>query len=407
MKSLLWIMAMLMGLTLAFARGAGAQQPAAPSPTQVDALAEPEATPDDVLREMERRRREEEERRNIQRKMALMRLQLRQQFRDNEEWQLEALEKEADLVRDAEEEFEDRDYRDAKDLYLDAIEITYPQWVFTDEMTSLIRDDDLWFKREGLAPSVQKRRFSLSTEYTRLALTRLAVIDDLIREYDLVLARLRADESYEAGRFVEAYRRYTHALNLARKMGASRFARGYIQEIEARRSHMLAEASAPLDTAAAALKAGNPGLALAALQEFEETYAALPVRDLLERYKAMNASPEVEQARREQAAIQLMARAETALEHEDYRGALRTYRRASLAYPDTEAGRRARETHAALLRDPEFQQAMKLQEARWVSQAMLVRAGTFEKWGKRQEALEVYDQIMSRYPDTEWDAQAA
>jgi len=366
------------------------------------------STPESVLDEMTRRERRERERRELLEKMALIRHRIRQQLRKNEEWHREALELETGYVREAEEAYDEKRYRRAKRYYMEAVEITYPQWVFTETVIALTRTSRRWHQQEGFVPLLEKRIFHLSTEYTRLALMRLATISTLIAEQDLIRARLRADGSYDQGRLAEAYKRYVEALRIARKMGRNPLAREYMNEMERRRTAILADAAKPLDVVEAALNAGKAGEALAALEEFEKEYMELTVVPALkERYTELEARPEIKQERREQAALKRIARGDAALKRKDYRGAVRWYRQAAIRHPDTKAAELAKQKGKQLLDDPKIVEEIERQEAEWLCKAMTARAQTLAKWGKLNEAVAVYDEIIAKYPETPWAEKAA
>ena len=390
------------------------QTPQAKPPATAEALAsEPEeaqplaAAAEKLGGEIERRRREERERREMKAHMARIRFRLLHQFRQNEAWYQDAIDEEVEYVRNGEEHFEDKEYRDAKDSYLAAIEITYPQWIFTEKIITMIKTDSGWHKRENFEPSFQKKIFHLSTEYTRLALTRLALIDRLIAEYDLIRARLKADAAYEAGDIGKAYRRYTDALEIARKMGRSAFAMRYADEITEIREILFAEAAMPLGMAEAALAASRPSAALAALDEFKQKYAALAfIPALKERYLALTAHPKIKHERREQSALKKIAIGDAAVAREDYRTAVRWYRRAAALHAGTQGASLAGQKRDALLADPAVVAAIERQEIEHTSKAMIARAETFASWGKVAEAIEVYDELIEAYPDTPWAEEA-
>jgi len=389
---------------------AGRGAPAAPqrSAAPVVQARQPGEPAEEVLREIGRRKEEEERRRRLLARMSRIRQRIRRQFAENEDWYDEAVERETDLVREAEERFEDKDFRGAKRRFMEALAITYPQWVFADRFSALIKGSRAWYKQEGLTPSFQKKRFHLSTEYTRLALTRLPTLDTLIDEYDLAVARLAADKAHEEGKLREAYRRYGEALKLARRMGRNELAMKYADELARKREAMLAEAARPLAAAEKALKAGNPATALTALEEFKKDYIGLLiVGPLLTRYRALEADPAIRQERKERAAVRKIALADAAIAREDYRRAVRWYLRAALAYPDTRAGKLAARKRKELLDDPQVVKAIELQKAKYTCKAMLARAATFAKWGKTAEAVEVYNDIIAKYPDTTWAKEAA
>ena len=409
MKTLDCVLILAVALTALPAYGADGIE----APNEAAAAAAPDASveaapADEVLREIEKRQREEAERQEIENKMSLIRYKLLWQFRDNDRWHQEAVEEEREYVREAEEAYEDKDFRRAKDYYMKAVEITYPQWVFTDKVVAFIKTNQAWYKQESFVPSLQKRHFRLSTEYTRLALTRLAVIDRLIDEYELVTARLAADNACESGKLGEAYKRYTDALEIARKMGRNLLAQRYADEIEQRRRAMVAEGGAPLDAAKAALEAGKADVALAALDAFREKYGELViVTELRNRYRELDALPAIKQERREQAALKKMAIADAAVEREDYRTAIRWYRKAAVIHAGTRAGELAKQKRERMLEDPEIAKAIERQEAEFTCKAMFARAETFAAWGKPDEAAAVYDQVIAKYPGTPWAEEAA
>lgn len=367
-----------------------------------------DALSDKVLLEIQQREREERERKEILAKMARIRQRLAQQFRDNDRWETEVREKESDLVREGEELFEKKDYRKAKKRYLDAVEIRYLQWVFDADFTAFIKTNKSWYKVEDREPSCKKRRFPLSTEFTRLALTRLANIDTLIDEYDLAMLRIRADKAFEEGKLGLAYARYGDVIDLARKMGTHPLALQYVKEVDLRREDIIEVGAKPLDVAKTSLEAGNPTAALAALDEFRKEHSDLLfIKEIKRVYNALSKRPEIAKERREQSALRIVALGDASVGRKDYRRAVFWYRRVSLQYASTKAGALAKQKGEKLLAQPEIVQAIARQEAESTCKAMLARAETFAGWGKTAEAAAVYDDIIKRYPDTEWAKQAA
>jgi len=412
MKKHVWRYAAWMTVCVIVCAASGARsQPENPpeATTGEEAEAAPrEPTPEKAMREIQRRDGEEKDRREMMERMRHIRLRLASQFRQNERWQEEAVEREIELVREGEEFFEDKEYRDAKDRYLDAVEITYPQWVFTAETMAFIKANELWYTIKDFLPSCQKKLFPLSTEFTRLALVRLADIDDIIDEYELAEKRIDADKAFENGSLAIAYRKYGDVIEHARRMRGNATALRTIREIERKRADILDAARNPLDVAKTSLEAGQPAAALAALDEFRNKFADFLFLAEVERaYAALAAHPEIEREIREQAALRIVALGDAAVAREDYHRAVFWYRRAAVRHANTQAGALAAEKRKKLMADAEIVAAIERQEAEYACKAMLARAGTFASWGKPDEAVTVYDEIVEKYPDTPWAKEAA
>jgi len=405
---LVWIGVCVFVWASSFAHAQPDNPPEAAPGEAPEAAVPEEPTPEKALREIERRKREEKDRREMMERMRLIRLRLALKFRQNERWQREAIENEVDLVREAEDLFENKEFREAKDRYLDAIEITYPQWVFTAETMAFIKTDRMWHTRKDFLPKCQKKLFSLSTEFTRLALVRLADIDVAIDEYELAERRIEADKAFEDGGLATAYRKYGEALDHARKMGENSMALRYIREIERKRADILDAVLKPIEVAKTSLEAGEPAAALAALKEFRNNFGDFLFHAGVERaYRALSDRPEIKQEIMEQAALRIVALGDAAVARKDYQRAVFWYRRAAVRHANTRAGVLAAEKREKLLDDPEIVAAIERQEAEYVCKAMLARAGTFASWGKTAEAAAVYDEIVEKYPDTPWAEQAA
>jgi len=320
-----------------------------------------------ALKELQQRRAQDGERRRVTAALQEWRNKFAAKIRQNQV-AYDRAEKEEDLnFQKAERYFEKQDYRKAKEYYRRVLSVSFSQWALAEE------------------PSA-----------------------NLIVESELARSRARADNAFEAGKLLSAYKQYNFVLRFASRMGENKFAAKTIREVRTRREEIIDSVSKPLILAEVALDQKKPGKALDAVEEFQKKYSDFRTsRDVRSIYDKLMADPTLQKEMRERAAARLLASAEAAIERRDYLTASRRLSNAGTKLKDTKAGVIAAKKLADMMADPKIVRLIKLQKAEYECKGLMARARMLVKLGKPKEALAVYDSIVENYPDTPWPIKAA
>jgi hypothetical protein len=175
---------------------------------------------------------------------------------------------------------------------------------------------------------------------------------------------------------------------------------------------------------AAAQKEYDDALALAAAKKYDECFKALETvsrslaghelgKKAAKKLKELRASDEVKAARaaaadkvREEQAARLLAGARAHLEKKEYAKAAAAFRRV-VFMKGTAAAKTAADELAKLEKDPAASAAIRAAEADKQCRSLLGMARTFKLNGMKAKARAKLDEIISKYPGTEWARKAA
>ncbi len=223
---------------------------------------------------------------------------------------------------------------------------------------------------------------------------------------------LARGKAAEAGKNIgAALKAYTGALKSAADGG-----------VESQMATELAPAKALTDAAAKEYAAGEE---LAAAKKYAECFKALEdvsrkyagaeiARKATERLKALKASPEVaaaraeiEQKARETEAAALLEAARKLVAEKDYVKAAEGFKRVKASFADTPAATEAEAELKKLEADPEAQRAVKNAAAERECRSLLGMARTFKMNGMTDKARAKLDEVIRKYPGTDWARQAA
>jgi tetratricopeptide (TPR) repeat protein len=366
----------------------------------------------------------------LEHELGVSRRRVREQLEENECWARRAMAVERELVALGERSYERRDYRRARDFFRQALSITYPQWIFGEravgswassskvrltgpsalapagaEPSTVVwnRREDVAYGEESVVPSKGKERRTLDTALTALARKRLAELDALVDEDDLLSMSRGADESMRRGRLKEAYTRYALVQERALQLRESSLAGLKAAEAADRRKEILALVTRPLVEAEKAFEDGDVAGAFAAVAKFRARYHPFDAEPFVRlRFERLFARPEILRERRNREASQLVELGRAALARKDYAAASRCFGAAAKRYPDTEPGDVAAAQRAALDNDPVVREAIRLRTARYTCQGLLARAQWLVEQGKPDDALAIYERIVREYPATPW-----
>ena len=244
----------------------------------------------------------------------------------------EAEEAETEAVECANRCFNDRDYRKARQQYRKALRIRFTQQVPARAATAEEEKD------KDFTPPLTQRTFRLATNETRWIYERLAMLEQLIPEADLQSRQARSDESLQAEKLAIAYRRYGELLSDAGRLHTNASVRKTAEHARAQRVAIVRTVSKPLEDARAALEANRPNEAADALSRFQRQFGYFTANKTVNNlYRTLEADPRVVQAKREQAAAQLLELAKAALERGDYATARSRFETVSRTYAKTPA----------------------------------------------------------------------
>ena len=164
----------------------------------------------------------------------------------------------------------------------------------------------------------------------------------------------------------------------------------------------------PLAAAEEALKRNDTAAALKALEFFEKHYINFNIiLEFRNRYQQIADNKTIVMEKHERISKQKLVAADAAYNREDYLSAHKRYSTAARLYTETKSAKTAQTKLDKMLADPVIAAALEQQTAKFECTALLGRAGILLGEGRRTKARAIYDQIIVKYPNTEWAEKAS
>ncbi len=316
---------------------------------------------------------------------------------DNLRWKNQAIQREAQLVRDGDQYLKNKDYNRARSSYQDAVDLTYLQWEIKGDLVTTRKIDE-----------------KLNTGNTVKARKKLEGMDALIKadkqaEWKKVATQMlkQADTFATQKNPAKAYAIYTQIVNAGQKEKDFCDAAS-VDQAKKKQQEILKSAGDMLIDADKLLAAGNATDTLAKLNDYFTAYDDLQdmVPDLKDHYQKLAADPVVGKELREQEVRKEMTLADAALTRGDYVSAMRRYRLAARKYPETAASHEAADKIEQLNNDPKVVEGLKKQEAESDSRSLFLQAESLRNQEHNPEATELYQRILKDFPETTYAPRA-
>jgi len=330
-----------------------------------------------------------------------------EQQADNKRWEKEARDKESELFNKGQTYYEEKAYQKAAEYFQQVLDLRYPQWDLKEVGEGRFRT---------IQPAQEKVWRALDTSLTRRARARLERdIPQKVaaeREQD-IKSKIdaffeKADVATMLGDRVKAYGIYQDLIAFTKSVGDSKLSVSSRVKAQDKCKEILTQVVKPLDEAESLIKAGKVEDANKILQRFPGEAGAFMdlVPEIKQRYEGILKAPEMVALTREAEVQQRILAGDTALLREDYVGAEQHYRAAATLYPDVKSSQVAAQKLAQMLADPKIVAALKAQQIERECKPLVARARYLVRMMDYDAARATCQEIIERYPDTEWAAQA-
>lgn len=218
---------------------------------------------------------------------------------------------------------------------------------------------------------------------------------------------LQGQKALQTGRLLDAYRAYKRAEKAAgRRLSGKELLRFYTI-ISGNLHGIYGYIGRPLKAAEQALKRNDLDATLKALEFFEKHYRRFTIiLEFRNRYRQIADNKTVLLEKHERISQKKLAAGDAAYNRGDYLSAHKRYRTAARLYPETKSAKTAQTKLDQMLADPKIATAIKQQAAKLECAPLLGRARILLGEGRQKDALAIYNQIIAKYPNTEWAEKA-
>jgi len=329
-----------------------------------------------------------------------------EQKEDNRRWEREARARQSELYEKAERYYAEKQYRKAAEYYRQVLDLRYPQWDIREVGEGRFRTEH---------PAREKVWLELDTSITRRVRARLRGMADKIAAEREKEIKKNIDELFEKadvatmlGDRAKAFQIYQQLIAYTERMGDSKLTVANRLKAKEKCKQILAQVVKPLDEAEGLVKAGKIEEAQKILQRFPDTAGRMMdlVPEIKQRYRALLNDPGILAVNREAEVQQRILAGDTALLRQDYVGAEQHYRTAATLYPEVKASQVAAQKLAQMLSDPKIVAALKAQQIERECKPLVARARYLVRMLEYDQARATCEQVIERYPDTEWAEQA-